>query len=708
MPKSTQSSRTASRKTSLFARLGGEAALRGVVDEFYANVLRDPKLEGFFEGVNVGWLKDSQFAFLAQALGGPKKYTGRDMEAAHGRLQIRQEDFDLVAGHFVGALDALDVDDQLAAEVVALIAPLAAEIVNFEGPRSIEEDAALLYSMTESAPVNIMCADRDGTIQYLNRRSIETLRGIEHLLPVKVDEIRGGSMDVFHEDPAHQRKLIRDDSNLPMEARIELGEETLQLVVNPMYSSSGEYVGPMVTWEVITEKLRREDEIAQVRSMVENAPVNIMSADREGTINFLNPKSVETLRSLAHVLPVPPEKVLGGSMDVFHQNPAYQRDIIKDDSRLPLEARIELGGETLDLLVTAMYDAKGTYLGPMVTWSVITEKLAQERALSEAQEREREAAEELRSKVDAILEVVEAAADGDLTREVPVQGEDAVGRMGAGLSRLLSTLRESIQQIAANSQTLASASEELSAVSQEMSASSEETSTQAQVVANASKEVSENVQTVAAGTEELSASIEEISKSAQTAAQIAREAVEAANQTNKTISKLGESSEEIGAVIKVITSIAQQTNLLALNATIEAARAGEAGKSFAVVANEVKELAKETANATEDISSKIVAIQGDTKESVQAIENISQIISTINDTQNSIASAVEEQAATTGDMARNVNNANTSTNAIVTNIEGVAGAADETSRGAAGVRTAASELAEMASKLEELVGRFKF
>jgi methyl-accepting chemotaxis protein len=708
MPKSTPTSRTTTRKKTLFSRLGGEEALRAVVAEFYSNLLKDPELQGFFEGVNLEWLQESQVAFLSQALGGPKKYTGRDMEAAHQRLEIRQADFDLVAGHFVGALDAFDIDDQLMAEVVAVIAPLAAEIVNCEGPRSIEEDAALLFSMTESAPINIMCADREGTIQYLNKKSLETLEGIKHLLPVAVEEIRGGSMDVFHEDPAHQRELIKDDTHLPMEANISLGEEKLQLVVNPMYSSSGEYVGPMVTWEVITEKIKRENEIAQVRSMIENAPVNIMCADREGTIQFMNPKSLETLKSLAHVLPVPPEKVLGGSMDVFHQNPSHQRSLIKDDSRLPMHSEIKIADETLDLLVTAMYDAGGTYLGPMVTWSVITEKLAQEAALAEAQERERQAAEELRGKVDAILEVVEAAADGDLTREVPVMGDDAVGRMGAGLARLLGTLRESIEQIAQNSQTLASASEELSAVSQEMSASSEETSTQAQVVANASKEVSENVQTVAAGTEELSASIEEISKSAQTAAQIAREAVEAANQTNRTISKLGESSEEIGAVIKVITSIAQQTNLLALNATIEAARAGEAGKSFAVVANEVKELAKETANATEDISSKIVAIQGDTKESVQAIENISQIISTINDTQNSIASAVEEQAATTGDMARNVNNANTSTNAIVTNIEGVAGAADETSRGAAGVRTASSELAEMASKLEALVSRFKF
>jgi methyl-accepting chemotaxis protein len=180
-----------------------------------------------------------------------------------------------------------------------------------------------------------------------------------------------------------------------------------------------------------------------------------------------------------------------------------------------------------------------------------------------------------------------------------------------------------------------------------------------------------------------------------------------ADTANSTVAKLGESSAEIGKVIKVITSIAQQTNLLALNATIEAARAGEAGKGFAVVANEVKELAKETAKATEDISQKIEAIQGDTRGAVEAIEQISTIIAQINDIQSSIASAVEEQTATTNEIARNVSEAARGSGEIAENITGVAAAAQGTAKGAEETQRAAGELSQMAGDLQQLVDRFQ-
>ncbi len=173
------------------------------------------------------------------------------------------------------------------------------------------------------------------------------------------------------------------------------------------------------------------------------------------------------------------------------------------------------------------------------------------------------------------------------------------------------------------------------------------------------------------------------------------------------MSKLGDSSTEIGQVVKVITSIAQQTNLLALNATIEAARAGEAGKGFAVVANEVKELAKQTAKATEDISRKIEAIQGDTKNAVGAIGHISEVIKQVNDISNTIASAVEQQNATTNEMARNVGEAAKGSGEITRNIAGVAEAAESTTHGAADSLKAAQSLAKMATDLRELVQKFK-
>jgi methyl-accepting chemotaxis protein len=277
----------------------------------------------------------------------------------------------------------------------------------------------------------------------------------------------------------------------------------------------------------------------------------------------------------------------------------------------------------------------------------------------------------------------------------------------SGRKAMESNLQKTLAAVAQNATSLGSASEELAANSQQMVSNAEETATQAGVVSAAAEQVSKNVQTVATGTEEMSASIKEIAKNAQDAAKVAATAVKSAETTNATISKLGESSAQIGKVIKVITSIAQQTNLLALNATIEAARAGEAGKGFAVVANEVKELAKETAKATEDISQKIEAIQADTKSAVTAIAEISTVINKINDYQNTIASAVEEQTATTNEITRNVAEAAKGSTEIAQNITGVATAAKSTTSGANDTQKASVELSRMAAELQKIVDSAK-
>ncbi|MCS6274007.1 MAG: PAS domain-containing methyl-accepting chemotaxis protein [Opitutus sp.] len=265
------------------------------------------------------------------------------------------------------------------------------------------------------------------------------------------------------------------------------------------------------------------------------------------------------------------------------------------------------------------------------------------------------------------------------------------------------SLKLTLETVSQNAQSLSSASEELSAVAQQMSSNSEETAAQSNVVASASEQVSKNVATVATSAEEMSASVREIAKNANDAARVATTAVKVAEDTNQTISKLGQSSIEIGKVIKVITSIAQQTNLLALNATIEAARAGEAGKGFAVVANEVKELAKQTAAATEDISAKIEAIQGDTKGAVTAIGEIAKIIGQINDISSTIASSVEEQSATTNEIARNASEAAKGSTEISRNITNVSTAARSTTEGANNTLSAATELARLAASLKSVV-----
>ena len=309
---------------------------------------------------------------------------------------------------------------------------------------------------------------------------------------------------------------------------------------------------------------------------------------------------------------------------------------------------------------------------------------------------------------NSVLIKADAIAAGDLTLDdLKLSSDDEIGDLTKAMNKMNGKLKQMIQDIAENAQHVATASEEFSSVSQQITANSQETSAQANVVSNAAQRVKQNLQTVATGAEEMGASIKEIAKNATEAAKVATAAVRTAETTNTTIAKLGESSAEIGQVIKVITSIAQQTNLLALNATIEAARAGEAGKGFAVVANEVKELAKETAKATEDISRKIGAIQTDTQAAVEAIGSISTVIKQINDISNTIASAVEEQNATTNEMARNVSDAAHGSGEITSNIAGVTQAAESTSRGAGDAQKASVQLVETSAQLRRLVEQFK-
>jgi methyl-accepting chemotaxis protein len=327
---------------------------------------------------------------------------------------------------------------------------------------------------------------------------------------------------------------------------------------------------------------------------------------------------------------------------------------------------------------------------------------------------------EIKNNLNACIDNIEdLVAEADMLAKAAADGQvgiraDATRHQGdyrkviEGMNRTLESVVVPLKATAESATQLASSSEELTAVSQQMAGNAEETATQANVVSAASEQVSKNVASVASASEEMQASIREIAKNANESARVAKNAVSVAHTTNDTVKKLGVSSQEIGNVIKVITSIAQQTNLLALNATIEAARAGEAGKGFAVVANEVKELAKQTAKATEEISQKIEAIQGDTKGAVKAIEEIGAIINQINDISNSIASAVEEQTATTNEIGRSVTEAAQGVGDIAKNIGGVALAARNTTQGASDTQKASQELSRMAAQLQKAVSKFTF
>jgi methyl-accepting chemotaxis protein len=505
-----------------------------------------------------------------------------------------------------------------------------------------EAETARLMQMLDNMPINIMTCDPETlNIDYINNTSLETLRPLQDLLPCKVDDLLGQCIDIFHKNPSHQRNILANPANLPHDAIISLGEHFLDLNVAAITGKNGEYLGPMLSWSVVTDRVKQEADTERLMQMLDNMPINIMTCDPEDlTINYANHASITTLRTLEHLLPCKVDDLVGQCIDIFHKNPSHQRQMLADPSNLPHHAVIQLDEHYLDLNVAAINAKDGSYLGPMVSWSVVTDTI------------------NIANRVKDVVEIVSAAAT------------------------------------------------ELDATAQTMSAGAEETSVQANTVAAASEEASTNVQTVASAAEELTASVAEINTQVSESARIAASAVEEAERGSATMEGLAQAADRIGEIVSLISDIAAQTNLLALNATIEAARAGEAGKGFAVVASEVKSLATQTAKATDDISAQINQMQGATNEAVEAISSVRTTIGSMSEISSTIASAMEEQGATTQEIARNIQEATAGVNDVTSNITGVSEAASQTGSSATEVLEAARGLAKQADTLKTEVEAF--
>jgi len=302
---------------------------------------------------------------------------------------------------------------------------------------------------------------------------------------------------------------------------------------------------------------------------------------------------------------------------------------------------------------------------------------------------------------------LETIATGNLTPRLAFATKDEVGRMARAFDSSVTRIAGTFRTFSENSERLSRAANHLAELSVQMSATSEETAAQARNTVEGAARAGTAMISVGVATEQMTASIREIARSAADAAAVASRAAAIVNTMQSTVERLDRSSGEIGEMVGVITAVADQTNLLSVNAAIEAARAGEVGRGFAVVANEVKDLSRQTARSSVDIARKVGGIQSGIKEAVEGLNRIGAIVNEINILQASIASAVEEQAATTNEINRHVMTTTDTTREIAANIAGVAQAAGEATTGAHGVRSSADDLSLLAIRLRRLVEPFR-
>jgi methyl-accepting chemotaxis protein len=508
-----------------------------------------------------------------------------------------------------------------------------------------EEEAGKSRSMLENLPINVILADASLNITYVNPASVKKLKELEQYLPVRVEEIVGQSIDVFHKNPAHQRGLLSNpDRNLPHRANIQVGPEILDLLVSPVRDKSGKYLGPMVTWEVVTEKLRNESEMVRVQNMMENIPINVMLANRDFEIIYVNASSARTLKTIEHLLPIKADRIVGQKIDIFHKQPEHQRKLLSDPKNLPHRAKINVGTEILDLLVSPIFDKDRNYIGPMVTWSVITQQM------------------KLAEEVKSVAQVVASSATEmqASSKQVAATSEET--------SRQSQVVAAASEEATRNVETVSSAAEELSASIAEIARHVQEASkmtTQAVGQANqtnvtikqlgeSSAEIGQVVKVITSIAQQtnllaLNATIEaaRAGEAGKGFAVVANEVKELARQTSKAteeiskkitaiqssssqaVTAIGSISESIGKINEISTTIASAVEEQTA-ATSEISRnVTEAAKGTAEVTNNISEVSKAATDAGKAAADMLSASDGLAQESARLDEIIARFLKQI-------------------------------------------------------------------------------